>query len=47
VDSNTGKERWRKQIADARLQYFTTTAPLVSKDHVLVAAAAMPWTSEA
>ena len=36
VDSNTGKERWRKQIADARLQYFTTTAPLVIKDHVLV-----------
>lgn len=36
VDSNTGKERWRKQIADARLQYFTTTAPLVVKNHVLV-----------
>ena len=36
VDSNTGKERWRKQIADARLQYFTTTAPLVIKNHLLV-----------
>jgi alcohol dehydrogenase (cytochrome c) len=36
LDANTGKERWRKQIADARLQYFTTTAPLVIKNHVLV-----------
>lgn len=36
LDSATGKERWRKQIADARLQYFTTTAPLVIKNHVLV-----------
>jgi acido-empty-quinoprotein group A len=36
VDSNTGKEQWRKQIADARLQYFTTTAPLVVKNHVLI-----------
>lgn len=36
VDSSTGKERWRKQIADARLQYFTTTAPLVIKHHLLV-----------
>jgi acido-empty-quinoprotein group A len=36
LDANTGKEHWRKQIADARFQYFTTTAPLVVKHHVLV-----------
>jgi acido-empty-quinoprotein group A len=36
VESGTGKERWRKQIADARFQYFTTTAPLVIKNHLLV-----------
>lgn len=36
LDSSTGKERWRRQIADARLQYFTTSAPLVIHNHVLV-----------
>jgi acido-empty-quinoprotein group A len=36
VESATGKESWRKQIADARLQYFTTTAPLVIENHLLV-----------
>lgn len=36
LDAATGKERWRKQIADARAQYFTTSAPLVVKNHVLV-----------
>jgi alcohol dehydrogenase (cytochrome c) len=38
VDSATGKERWRRQIADSRLQYFTTAAPLVIGNHVLVGA---------
>ena len=32
----TGKERWRKKVADEKLQYFTTMAPLVVKNHVLV-----------
>ena len=36
LDSTTGKERWRKEIADARKQYFTTSAPLVVGNHVLV-----------
>jgi alcohol dehydrogenase (cytochrome c) len=36
LDAATGKERWRKQIADARAQYFTTSAPVVVKNHVLV-----------
>jgi alcohol dehydrogenase (cytochrome c) len=36
LDAATGKERWRKQIADPRAQYFTTTSPLVVKDHLLI-----------
>lgn len=36
LDATTGKERWRKQIADARAQYFSTSAPIVVKNHVLV-----------
>ena len=36
LDAGTGRERWRKEIADERRQYFTTTAPLVVKNHVLV-----------
>ena len=29
LDANTGKELWKKNYADARKQYFSTTAPLV------------------
>jgi alcohol dehydrogenase (cytochrome c) len=36
LDAATGKERWRKKVADEKLQYFTTMAPLVVKNHVLV-----------
>ena len=36
LDAGTGQERWRKQIADARKQYFTTTAPLVVKNHLII-----------
>lgn len=36
LDSATGKEVWRKEIADARKQYFTTSAPVVVGNHVLV-----------
>ncbi|MBS1858399.1 MAG: acido-empty-quinoprotein group A [Acidobacteria bacterium] len=36
LDAKTGKERWRKKIADEKLQYFTTMAPLIVKNHVLV-----------
>lgn len=31
-----GKERWRVHFADAKLQYFTTMAPLVIRNHVIV-----------
>ncbi len=34
--ARTGKERWRKKVADEKLQYFTTMAPLVVKNHILV-----------
>ncbi|PZU06867.1 PQQ-binding-like beta-propeller repeat protein [Sphingomonas sp.] len=36
LDSATGKERWRKEIADARKQYFSTSAPIVAGNHVIV-----------
>lgn len=36
LDATTGKERWRKEIADARKQYFSTSAPIVVGHHVLV-----------
>ena len=31
-----GKERWNKQIADLKLEYFSTTAPIVIRNHVLI-----------
>ena len=36
LDATTGKELWRKNFADARKQYFSTSAPLVVKNHVIV-----------
>jgi len=36
LDANTGRELWKKNYADARKQYFSTAAPLVIKDHVIV-----------
>jgi alcohol dehydrogenase (cytochrome c) len=36
LDAKTGKERWHKQIADVDLGYFSTSAPIVIKNHVLV-----------
>jgi acido-empty-quinoprotein group A len=36
LDARTGKERWRKKVADEKLQYFTTMAPLIVKNHVIV-----------
>jgi alcohol dehydrogenase (cytochrome c) len=36
LDSRTGKERWRKKVADEKMQYFTTGAPMVVGDHVIV-----------
>ncbi|MBV9183422.1 MAG: acido-empty-quinoprotein group A [Acidobacteria bacterium] len=36
LDANTGKELWRRNYADARKQYFSTSAPLIVKNHVIV-----------
>jgi alcohol dehydrogenase (cytochrome c) len=36
LDAKTGKERWRKVHADFSQQYFSTMAPIVVGDHVLL-----------
>ncbi len=36
LDAKTGKERWHKPIADFDLQYFSTVAPIVVGNHILV-----------
>lgn len=36
LEAKNGKERWRKKVADEKLQYFTTGAPLIVGNHVLV-----------
>jgi alcohol dehydrogenase (cytochrome c) len=36
LDARTGKERWHVEIADFEQQYFSTMAPIVVGDHVLV-----------
>jgi alcohol dehydrogenase (cytochrome c) len=36
LDARTGKEIWNKKIAELSQQYFTTTAPVVIDNHVLV-----------
>jgi alcohol dehydrogenase (cytochrome c) len=35
LDAVTGKERWRKKVADEKMQYFTTGAPMVVGNHVV------------
>jgi len=36
LDARTGKERWHKVIADFNLQYFSTMAPIVVGNHILI-----------
>jgi len=36
LDAATGKERWHKEIADVRQQYFCTPAPVIIGRHVIV-----------
>src|SRR5215469_5240821 len=36
LDATTGKERWHKEIADVRQEYFCTPAPIVIGNHVIV-----------
>ncbi|MDQ6707312.1 MAG: acido-empty-quinoprotein group A [Acidobacteriota bacterium] len=35
LNAKDGKERWRKKIADEKLQYFTTMAPMVVGNHII------------
>ena len=36
LDAKDGKVRWDVQLADSKLGYFSTMAPLVIRDHVIV-----------
>ena len=36
LNAKDGTERWRKKIADEKMQYFTTSAALIVKDHVII-----------
>jgi alcohol dehydrogenase (cytochrome c) len=36
LNAADGKELWKKNYADSRKQYFSTSAPLVVKNHVIV-----------
>ena len=36
LDAKTGKERWHKQIADVKEEYFSTPVPMVIGNHVIV-----------
>ena len=36
LDATTGKERWNVVIADLEQQYFSTPAPIIVDNHVLV-----------
>jgi len=36
LEAATGKERWRTEIADLKLDYFATVAPVIIRNHVLV-----------
>jgi alcohol dehydrogenase (cytochrome c) len=36
LNAKDGKERWKKKVADEKLQYFTTMAPMVVKNQILV-----------
>ena len=36
LDAKTGKERWHKEIADVKQEYFSTPAPIIVDNHVIV-----------
>ena len=36
LNAKDGRERWRKEIADVKMEYFCTMAPLVIGNHVIV-----------
>src|SRR5437868_9027310 len=36
LDAKTGKERWHKEIANFNQQYFSTMAPIVIGNHIII-----------
>ena len=36
LDARTGKERWNHEIANVKREYFSTSAPIVIRNHVIV-----------
>ncbi len=36
LNAKDGSERWRKKVADEKLQYFTTSAALIVKNHIII-----------
>jgi acido-empty-quinoprotein group A len=36
LDAATGKERWHKEIANVKREYFSTAAPIVIRNHVII-----------
>jgi alcohol dehydrogenase (cytochrome c) len=36
LEASTGKERWHKEIANVKREYFSTTAPIVIRNHVII-----------
>ena len=36
LNAKDGSERWRKKVADEKLQYFTTSAAVIVKNHVII-----------
>ena len=41
LDATTGKERWHKEIANVKREYFSTSAPIVVRNHVIIGAVRM------
>ncbi len=36
LNAKDGKERWKTQVADSRMQYFTTMSPLIVHNHIII-----------
>ena len=36
LDAKTGKERWHTKIADVKEEYFSTSAPIIVSNHVII-----------
>jgi alcohol dehydrogenase (cytochrome c) len=36
LDARNGKVRWEIELADPKLGYFSTMAPLIVRDHVII-----------